>query len=67
MRPFVVEAMDERVEPHLLLEHVVRSGPRRLGLEREVHALVAAVLFRMSRRNTLEPNAEPQPPHGEFA
>ena len=40
---------------------------RGLGLEREVHPLVPAILLGMARRNPLQANAEPQPPHGEFA
>ena len=47
MRPLVVVALDERVESRLLLQHVGRRRLRRFGLQRQVHPLVAAVLFGM--------------------
>ena len=59
MRPLLVVLRDERVEPRLLLEHIRR---RRLGgfvLQREVHALVPAVLLRLAGLNPLDLNAEP--------
>ena len=59
--------MHEGIEVHLLLEDVVRGGPRRLGLQREVHALVTPVLLRMAGGDALEADTEAQPPHGEFA
>jgi hypothetical protein len=55
------------IEAHLLLEHIPRGGPRRFRLKGEVHALMPAVLFGMARRNPFESDAEPKPPHGEFA
>ena len=67
MRPFLVVAMDEGVEAHLLLEDIVRGGARGLGLEGEMHTLVAAVLLGMTGGNALETDAEPQPPDGQFA
>ena len=67
MRPLAVEPIHERVEAHLLLEHVVRGRPCRLGLERKMHALMATVLLGMARRDALEPNTQTQPPHRQLA
>jgi hypothetical protein len=67
MWPVGVVARDEIVEPGLLLEHV---GGRRFGrfaLQREVHALMAAVLLRMARFDRFDLDAEAQPPNGELA
>jgi hypothetical protein len=59
--------MDKRVKAHLLLQDIVGRGAGRVGLEREVHALMPAVLLGMAGRDALEPDAEPEPPDGEFA
>ena len=59
--------MHEGIEPPLLLQHVGGGGAGGFGFERQVHALMAAVLFGVARRDALEPNAEPQPPDREFA
>ena len=39
---------------------------RRFGLERQMHPLVAAVLFGMPRRDPFQPDAQPQPPDGQL-
>jgi hypothetical protein len=62
-----VVTREELVEPGLLLEHV---GGRRFGrfaLQREVHALMAAVLLRVARFDPLDLDPESQPPHGQLA
>jgi len=59
VRPFVVVALHEGVEAHLLVQHVRGRGTRGVGLEGEVHALVAAVLLGMTGRDALEANPEP--------
>ena len=58
VRPLAIEAIHERVEAHLLLEHVGRGGARGIRLQGEMHALVTAVLLGMAGRDALEPNAE---------
>src|ERR1700745_690973 len=64
--PFGVEFPDKVVETGLLLQavHSGRSGC--FFLQREMHALVAAVLLRVARPDALDGDAEPQPPHREF-
>src|ERR1700740_340731 len=64
--PFGVEFPDKVVETGLLLQavHSGRSGC--FFLQREMHALVAAVLLRVARLDALDGNAEAEPPHREF-
>ena len=49
-----------KVKARLLLQEVARGGFGGLFLQREVHALVAAVLLRMSGLDTLDPDSEVQ-------
>ena len=67
MGPLPVVLVDEGIEACLLLQDVVGGGLGRFFLQRQVHALVPAVLFGMARFGPLDLNAEPEPPHGEFA
>jgi len=67
MGALLVVALDEGIEARLLLEHVRLGRPRRLPFQREMHPLVAAVLLGLARLDALNPNAEPQPPHRQFA
>src|SRR5439155_1453803 len=67
MRALLVVALDEGIEARLLLEHVRLGRPRRLSLQREMHPLVPAVLLGLARLDALDANAEPQPPHRQFA
>ena len=66
MWPFGIEFLNEVVEAGLLLQavHAGRSGC--LFLQREMHALVAAVLLRVARLDALDGDAEPQPPDREL-
>src|SRR5271165_4445111 len=66
VRPFLVEFLYEIVEAGLLLKAVQAWRAGRLHLQGEVHALVAAVLLRMTWFNTFDRDAEPEPPDGEF-
>ena len=64
---FVVEDLDELVEASLLLQKI---GSRRLGgffFQGQMHALMAAVLLRMTRLDAFNANTEPKPPHRELA
>jgi hypothetical protein len=65
MRPLLVVAHDEVIEAGLLLQDIGRL--RGFFLQREMHPLVPPVLFRVARLNTLELNAQAEPPHGQFA
>ena len=67
MRPFVVVAIDEVIELGLLLQEVVRGGLGGLFFQRQVHALVAAILLGMTGLDALDANAQAQPPDGELA
>jgi hypothetical protein len=67
VRALVVEDIDEVIELGLLLQEV-RTG--RLGgffLQGQMHALMAAVLLRMTRPDPFNPNPQAQPPNRQFA
>src|SRR5260370_7325952 len=67
VRTLVVEDLHELVEPSLLLQKI---GSRRLGgfsLQGQMHALMAAVLLRMTRLDPFNANTEPEPPDRKFA
>ncbi len=66
MWPFGVEFLDERVEPSLLLEAVHAGWAGGLALERQVHALVAAVLLGVAGLDALDGDAEAEPPDGQL-
>jgi hypothetical protein len=61
VRALGVEFLDKLVEALLLLEQVVACRSRRLGFESAVHALMAAILLRVSWPNPLERDAKPEP------
>jgi len=67
VRPTAVVAVDEGIEPGLLLEHVGGGGLSRFGLQGEMHAFVPAILLRMAGLDALDVDAEAEPPDGEFA
>jgi hypothetical protein len=52
-------AIDEAVEPGLLLKEVLSGGLGGLLLQGQLHALVAAILLRPARLDAFDVNAEP--------
>ena len=66
MRPFGVEDLDEVIEFALLLEEVGASRFCGRQLEGEVHALMPAVVLRVSGFDPFYGYAEPEPPHRQF-
>ena len=66
MRSLIVVNPDEVIEALLLLQEVERGGLGGFILERQVHALVASILLRMSRLDALNVDAQSQPPHREL-
>jgi hypothetical protein len=63
MRPFAVIARDERIEARLLLQEVQCRGLGRFAFQRQMHALVAAILLGMTWLDALDADAQAQPPH----
>jgi len=64
---FVVEDLDKFLEARLLLKKI---GGGRLGglfLQGQMHALMTAISLRMTRLDSFDADAQPQPPHREFA
>ena len=59
MRALAVLAVDEIVELGLLLQEVLGGGLGCFLLQRQVHALVAAILLGMAGFDALDLNAEP--------
>ena len=66
MRPLLVIFVDKGVESGLLLEEVGACGPGRFLFEREVHALVTAILLRPTWLDALDIDTETQPPDRHF-
>ena len=66
MGSFVVEFLEEIIEPGLLLQAVHAGGSRGFLFQGEMHALVAAVLLGLAGLDAFDIDAEPEPPDGEF-
>ncbi len=62
MRAFGIELFDEGIEFSLLLKDVASGGACGFFLQSKMHALVPAVLLRMTGLNALDRDAQPQPP-----
>src|SRR3954470_16931684 len=67
MGPIAVELLDEGVEARLLLQHVSRGRFGGVLLQRQMNALVAAVILRMAGLAPLNLNSQPQPPDRQLA
>jgi hypothetical protein len=65
VRPLLVVLLDEVIEASLLLEKVFGGRFGVLFLQRQMHALMAPVLLRVSRLDALDADSQPQPPHRE--
>src|SRR3546814_12221089 len=61
---FAVELADTIIETGLLVQDVGAGRAGRLLLQRQVHALVAAVLLRLAWFDAFALNAEPEPQLG---
>jgi hypothetical protein len=64
--PLRVELLPEGVEARLLLQAVQAGRAGGLLLEREMHALVTAILLWMAGLDALDRNAQAQPPNREL-
>jgi hypothetical protein len=62
MGPLLVEDADELIEPSLLLQEVFGRRLSGFLLQREIHALMAAILVGMARLDAFDVDPEPQPP-----
>jgi hypothetical protein len=65
VRTFIVELFNEGIELGLLLQQISAGWTSGFFLQGQMHALVAAVLLRMTGPNTFDADAEPQPPDRE--
>ncbi len=67
MRTFLVKDFDEVIEAGLLLQEVCSGGLGGFFLQREMHALMAAILLGMARLDPFDTNAQAEPPDRELA
>ena len=58
MWPFVVEGIDEFIEPGLLLQEILSGRFGGLQFQGQVHTLVTAILLRMARLDAFDRDAE---------
>ena len=65
MRPFVVELLHEGIELGLLLQQIGAGGARGFFLQGQMHALMPAVLLRMTGPDAFDADAQAQPPDRE--
>jgi hypothetical protein len=66
VRSLAIELLDEGIEAGLLLQAVHAGWAGRFLLQREMQALMAAVLLRAAGLDALDRDAEPQPPDGQL-
>jgi hypothetical protein len=65
VRPLVIELLQEGVELRPLLQEVGSRGPGCVLFERQVHALMAAILVRVAGANAFDGDAQSQSPDRE--
>src|SRR6202163_400400 len=66
MGSLLVEGADELIEARLLLQEVPGGGLGGFLLERQMHALMPAVLLRMAGLDALDADTQAQPPDREL-
>jgi len=62
VRPFIIVNPDKAVEAFLLLQEIEGSGLGGLVFQRQVHAFVTTVLFRVPWLDAFDVVAQAQPP-----
>lgn len=62
MRSFKVEALFKRIKSFLLLKVIAPCWFCRLKFESPMHSLMATILLRIAWFNSLQPNAQTDPP-----
>jgi hypothetical protein len=63
MGPVGVAVIDEGVQANMLLQEVMGGRPGGLVLQGQMHALMTAILLRMSWLDALDVDAQAEPPH----
>jgi hypothetical protein len=61
-----VELLEKIIKLGLLLQTVHARGTSGFGFERKMHALMPAILLRMTGLDAFDGDAQTQPPDGEF-
>src|ERR1051326_17967 len=65
MRPLPVELLHPSIKPRLLGSCAVRCRLRRFRFQRAMHSFVLTILLRLTWRDILHSNTQPQPPHAQ--
>src|SRR6267154_2008400 len=65
MGPLPIELLHPSIKPLLLGSCAVRCRLRRFRFQRAMHPFVLTILLRLTGREILHPNAQPQPPHAQ--
>lgn len=66
MRPFGIELVDEGIEAGLLLQAIEACRASGFLFQGEMHALIAAVLLRLTGLDAFDSDAQSQPPDREL-
>jgi hypothetical protein len=66
VRPLVVELLEKIIEFAMLLQTVHARETSGFGFERKMHALMPAILLRMTGLDAFDGDARMQPPDGEL-
>src|SRR5712675_1481144 len=65
MGPLPIELLHPSIKPLLLGSCAVRCRLRRFRFQRAMHPFVLTILLRLTGREILHPNTQPQPPHAQ--